>query len=81
MKVAAIRGFHVGFAPSPALGNASTFIRRRDFLLLQLVGEDGSTGWGEVFSSPFAAAAFIRAKLAPLVLGQCPLPRGFLLQR
>ncbi|WP_431284897.1 mandelate racemase/muconate lactonizing enzyme family protein [Humitalea sp. 24SJ18S-53] len=70
MKVVAIRGYHVGFAPTPALGNASTFIRRRDFLLLQLIGEDGSCGWGEVFSSPFAAAAFIRAKLAPLVLGQ-----------
>lgn len=70
MKVASIRGYHVGFAPSPALGNASTFIRRRDFLLLQLIGADGSTGWGEVFSSPFAAAAFVRAKLAPLVLGQ-----------
>ena len=70
MKVVAIRGFHVGFAPNPPLGNASTFIRRRDFLLLQLVGEDGSAGWGEVFSSPFAAAAFVKAKLAPLVLGQ-----------
>lgn len=70
MKVIAIRGFHVGFSPSPALGNASTFIRRRDFLLLQLTGEDGSVGWGEVFASPFAAAAFIRSRLAPLVLGQ-----------
>ena len=80
MKVVAIRGFHVGFAPSPALGNASTFIRRRDFLLLQLVGEDGSTGWGEVFSSPFAAAAFIRAKLAPLVLGQPAAEHGRLYQ-
>ena len=38
MKVVGIRGYHVGFAPDPALGNASTFIRRRDFLLLQLIG-------------------------------------------
>lgn len=70
MKVRSIRGYHLGFSPTPALGNASTFIRRRDFLLLQLVGEDGTAGWGEVFSSPFAAGAFIRAKLAPLMLGQ-----------
>jgi len=70
VKVVGIRGFHVGFVPSPALGNASTFIRRRDFLLLQLLGEDGSVGWGEVFSSPHAAAAVIRTRLAPLVLGQ-----------
>ena len=70
MKVVAINGYHCGFAPSPPLGNASTFIRRRDFLLLELVAEDGTRGWGEVFSSPFAAAGFIKAKLAPLVLGQ-----------
>ena len=70
MKVVAINGYHCGFSPSPPLGNASTFIRRRDFLLLELVAEDGTRGWGEVFSSPFAAAAFIKAKLAPLVLGQ-----------
>lgn len=70
MKVVAIQGFHVGFAPSPALGNASTFMRRRDFLLVRLTGEDGTVGWGEVAASPFAASAFIKAKLAPLVLGQ-----------
>ncbi|MBR0652015.1 mandelate racemase/muconate lactonizing enzyme family protein [Roseomonas terrae] len=70
MKIIGLRGYHLGFSPSPALGNASTFIRRRDFLLVQAIGEDGTVGWGEAFSSPFAAAAFIRARLAPLVLGQ-----------
>jgi D-galactarolactone cycloisomerase len=76
VKVVSIRGYHVGFAPTPALGNASTFIRRRDFLLLQFLGDDGNVGWGEVFSSPFAASAFIRAKLAPLVLGQSAMDVG-----
>ncbi len=81
MKVRSIRGYHLGFSPVPALGNASTFIRRRDFLLVQLVGEDGRTaGWGEVFNSPFAAGAFIRAKLAPLVLGQPAAEMGRLFQ-
>lgn len=70
MRVVGIRGFLVGFAPDPALGNASAVIRRRDFLLLQLIGEDGSAGWGEVFASPFAASAFVRARLAPLILGR-----------
>ncbi|MGG5824031.1 mandelate racemase/muconate lactonizing enzyme family protein [Falsiroseomonas sp. HW251] len=70
MKVVGIQGFHVGFAPSPALGNASTFIRRREMLLLQLVGEDGTAGWGEAFNSPAAAATVIRTRLASLVLGQ-----------
>jgi D-galactarolactone cycloisomerase len=76
VKVVGIRGFHVGFAPSPALGNASTFIRRRDFLLLQLIGEDGSVGWGEVFASPFAASAFVKARLAPILLGQSAMDVG-----
>ncbi len=70
MKVVAIRGFLVGFAPSPALGNASTFIRRREVLLVQLLGEDGTAGWGEAFNSPAAAGTIIRRRLAPLVLGQ-----------
>jgi D-galactarolactone cycloisomerase len=70
VKLRSIEGFLVGFTPSPALGNASTFIRRRDFLLLRLTAEDGSTGWGEVANSPFAASAFVRARLAPLLLGR-----------
>ncbi|MBU8543357.1 MULTISPECIES: mandelate racemase/muconate lactonizing enzyme family protein [Roseomonadaceae] len=70
MKIASIQGFHAGFSPTPALGNASTFIRRRDFLLVRVTTESGVVGWGEVFASPFAAAALIRTKLAPLVLGQ-----------
>lgn len=70
MKVATIRGFQVAFAPDPPLGNASTFIRRREVLLVQLVAQDGTVGWGEAFNSPAAAGAVIRARLAPLVLGQ-----------
>ncbi|SFJ77650.1 D-galactarolactone cycloisomerase [Bosea sp. OK403] len=72
MKITEIRGHHVGFAPSPAIGNARTMIRRRDFLLLEIVTDTGKSGWGEVFSSPDAAAALIRMRYAPLVLGQSP---------
>ncbi|KQK31373.1 L-alanine-DL-glutamate epimerase-like enolase superfamily enzyme [Bosea sp. BE271] len=72
MKVIEIRGHHVGFEPSPPIGNARTMIRRREFLLLELITDTGERGWGEVFSSPDAAAAFLRARLAPLVLGQSP---------
>ncbi len=70
MKVTSLRGYHVGFALNPALGNASTFIRRRDVFLLQIVAEDGSSGWGEVANAPFGASGFTKARLAPLVLGQ-----------
>jgi D-galactarolactone cycloisomerase len=70
VKLRSIEGFLVGFSPSPALGNASTFIRRRDFLLLRLTAEDGSVGWGEVANGPFAASGHARARLAPVLLGQ-----------
>jgi D-galactarolactone cycloisomerase len=72
LKVVEIRGYQVGFTPTPVLGNARTFIRRRDFLLLQIITDNGLHGWGEVFSSPHAAAGFIQAKLIPLVLNESP---------
>ena len=75
MNIRKIEAFHLGFAPNPALGNASTFIRRRDFLLIAITTESGHTGWGEVFNSPFAASAFIKAKLAPLLLGKSVMDR------
>lgn len=76
MKIVEIRGFHVGFSPSPAIGNARTFIRRRDFLLVQLIADNGLAGWGEVFSSPYAAAALIQSRFAGMILGQSPLEYG-----
>lgn len=76
MKVVEIRGHQLGFAPTPAIGNASRMIRRRDFLLLELVADTGARGWGEVFASPAAAAALIRTRLAPLILGASPHCHG-----
>lgn len=65
-----INGYHLRFQPMPALGNARTFIREREFLILEVASESGFRGWGEVFSSPHGAAALIRHRLAPKVLGQ-----------
>ena len=81
MKIIEIRGHHVGFAPSPAIGNARTMIRRRDFLLLEVITDTGHRGWGEVFSSPDAAAAIIRARYAGVILGQSPASYRMLWER
>jgi len=62
------------------LGNASTFIRRREFLLLELVDADGTRGWGEVAASPWAAAALIRHGLGARLLGADPGGYGRLYQ-
>jgi D-galactarolactone cycloisomerase len=76
LKVAEIRGYQLGFAPSPAIGNATRMIRRRDFLLVEIVADTGARGWGEVFASPAAAAAVIRTRLAGLLLGASPHHHG-----
>ncbi|HBS21704.1 MULTISPECIES: mandelate racemase/muconate lactonizing enzyme family protein [Thalassospira] len=70
MKIKKISGFYLSFKPEKPLGNAQTFIRKRDFLLVAIHTECGKTGWGEVFNSPFAAGAFLKEKLVPLLLGQ-----------
>ena len=72
MKVTRINGYHLRFVPRLPLGNARGFIRTREFLLLELQTDAGVTGWGESFSSPWAAAGLIRSLLARMVLGQSP---------
>jgi D-galactarolactone cycloisomerase len=81
LKVVEIRAYLLGFTPSPAIGNATRMIRRRDFLLLELVADTGERGWGEVFASPAAAAALVRTRLAPLILGASPHHHGRLYER
>jgi D-galactarolactone cycloisomerase len=76
LRVVEIRGYQLGFAPAPAIGNARTMIRRRDFMLVELVADNGARGWGEVFSSPAAAAALVRTRLGGLVLGASPHHHG-----
>lgn len=76
MKITEIRGFHLSFPLPEPLGNAVTFFRKRDALLVQIVTESGLAGWGESGNSPHAAGAFIRARLAGLILGQSPLDYG-----
>ena len=74
-RIVAIIGHHVGFATDPVIGNARTFIRQRDFLLIEIVSDTGERGWGEVFASPHAAAALIRSRFGRMVLGRSPFER------
>ena len=76
MKITEIRGFHLSFPLAEPQGNALTFFRKRDALLVQIVTDSGLSGWGEAGNSPHAAGAFIRTRLAALVLGQSPADFG-----
>ena len=76
MKVTGISGYHLKVVPRLPLGNARMFIRAREFLLVELKTDTGVSGWGEAFSSPWAAAALIRSSFAKLVLGRSPERHG-----
>jgi D-galactarolactone cycloisomerase len=76
LKVTEIHGYHLAYSPRVPLGNARTFIRKREFLALEVRTDTGLLGWGEVFSSPWAAAAIIRRDFAGLIQGRSPLDHG-----
>ncbi len=70
MKITEIRGFDLSFPLAEPLGNALSFFRKRDALLVQIVTDAGISGWGEAGNSPQAAGTFVRTRLAGLVLGK-----------
>jgi D-galactarolactone cycloisomerase len=69
MKIIGIRGYHLGCRLPEAQGNASGWYDQRASLIIELIGDNGLSGWGETWHSPGAAAGAIRETFAPLVLG------------
>jgi D-galactarolactone cycloisomerase len=76
VKITQINGYHLAYTPRIPLGNARAFMRQRNFLALEVLTDSGIRGWGEVFSSPWAAAALIQKQMASQVLGKSPLDHG-----
>jgi D-galactarolactone cycloisomerase len=74
--ITAIRLYRLSAKLEEPIGNALVFFDRRETLLVELVGADGRSGWGEAWSAPDAAAAIITAQLAPCVLGEDPAATG-----
>ena len=72
MKITQINGYHLKYSPKVALGNSRTFIRTREVLAVELKTDAGQSGWGEVFASPWAAAALIKTRFGKVVLGRSP---------
>src|SRR5690349_19637700 len=66
------------------IGNSRVFFDGRRSLVIALTTADGTTGWGETWSMPAAAAAVIRDSLAAVVMGQdvrAPRPLWDAMQR
>jgi D-galactarolactone cycloisomerase len=76
MKVSAIRLHHLVAPLTDTIGNALVFFKQRETLLVEVVGSNGMSGWGESWSAPAAVAAAIAASFAPCVLGQDPAHTG-----
>ena len=76
MKITEIRGYHLRCTLAEPIGNAVTFFDSKEALLVSVMTDAGVAGWGEAWSSPITAAAYIRQRLAPLVLGQDPTATG-----
>ena len=76
MKITEIRGYHLRCMLGEPIGNAVTFFDSKEALLVEVMTDAGVAGWGEAWSSPITAAAYIRQRLAPLVLGQDPTATG-----
>ena len=76
MRITEIRGYHLRCTLAELIGNAVTFFDSKETLLVEVVTDAGIAGWGEAWSSPITAAAYIRQRLAPLVLGQDPTTTG-----
>jgi len=72
MKITEIIGYHLKYTPPMPLGNSRTFIRTREVLAVEVRTDTGHSGWGEVFASPWAAAALIRQRFGRALLGRSP---------
>ena len=76
MKIASVEAFLLGYTLPEPMANSTVVFRRREAMLVRLQTDDGVVGWGESVFSPQAAAAYVRARLVPLVLGQDPAQTG-----
>ena len=70
MRISELRGYHVSARLPAPRGSARGFFDRRDALIIEIVAEDGLSGWGECWSAPAASAAIMRSRLAALILGR-----------
>jgi len=81
MKIKRIEAFLLAYTLPEPMANSIVVFRQREALLLRLTSDTGVVGWGESVASVHATAAYVRARLAPLVLGQDPAATGRLFSR
>jgi len=76
MKIVEVRGYRLRYVLPEPVGNSLKLFRDRDAFLIEVIGDTGIRGWGEVLVSPDAASTYIRTTLAPILLGENPRETG-----
>lgn len=69
-RIVRIDGYEVSCNLPECIGNSRGFFDSRGALVVGVTTADGVTGWGETWAFPSAAAAVIRDRLGPRLLGE-----------
>ena len=73
MKIDCIRTHHLRHTLPEPFGYSQLTIASRNTLLVEVVADDGTIGWGECYGPPEVYQAAIRSYYGPRLLGRDPL--------
>lgn len=73
MKIDCIRTHHLRDELDEPFGYSQLTVSARNVLLIEIIANDGTTGWGECYGPPEVYQAAIRGYYGPCLLGHNPL--------
>lgn len=73
MKIDLIRTHHLRHVLDEPFGFSQMTVHARNVLLVEIVTDEGTTGWGECYGPPEVYQAAIRSYYGPRLLGRDPL--------
>ncbi len=72
MKIKAVNTFHIKFPLKEPFGFSQFYYAKRENLLVEVVAEDGTSGWGECYGPAAPVREAIHSLLEPILVGkQC----------
>ena len=77
MKIERVRTYHlrVELSPAEAFAFSQAHVRARSAMLVEVVADDGRSGWGEAYGPPAPSKTIIDELYAPRVIGRDPTGR------
>jgi D-galactarolactone cycloisomerase len=72
MNIQCIRTYHVRHTLPEPFGFSQATVQARNVLLIEIIADDGTTGWGECYGPPEVYQAAIRSYYGPCLLGRDP---------